>query len=279
VSEHEAMCVVMLMSAAILTLFIWTTVLTKWLVRQAAPLLVANYIGCPKNDIDIGQRIAGPFRPMRRSGDRAHTIMKSEIERGRRARRHTMKALWCLCASVPLLELAPKASADIVTMTATGTVAPYQFDGGYFIAPVVDYTGIFGQPGDNLAGDPFIILWTVNTNCAACNGVGGGPNGPSPIVSAVLTINGGSVTYGPGITGFMTGFNNGNISAFHVDVMVSPGDAAVNSYVNSTTNNLPNSITQPFSYTLNVSNGFSPNFIGGGFSWPAPPICLPLCPH
>jgi len=48
VSEHEAMCVVMLMSAAILTLFIWTTVLTKWLVRQAAPLLVANYIGCPK---------------------------------------------------------------------------------------------------------------------------------------------------------------------------------------------------------------------------------------
>jgi Rap1a immunity proteins len=52
--------------------------------------------------------------------------MKSETQRGRR-RWHAMKALWCLCASVPLSGLAPKASADIVTVTVTGTVAPYQF--------------------------------------------------------------------------------------------------------------------------------------------------------
>jgi Rap1a immunity proteins len=52
--------------------------------------------------------------------------MKSETQRGRR-RWHAMKALWCLCASVPLSGLAPKASADIVTVTVTSTVAPYQF--------------------------------------------------------------------------------------------------------------------------------------------------------
>jgi hypothetical protein len=165
----------------------------------------------------------------------------------------------------------------------------------YFIAPVVDYTGIFGQPGANLAGDPFTILWTVNTNCPACsdnlpNLVNGGPSvmgTASPIVSAVLTISGGSVIYGPGTSGLMQGYNNGSgnkTSGFIVDVTVSPGVAAVNSYVDSTTNNLPNSITQPFSYTLtpgidNVTNGFPPNFIGGGFSAPAPgsPICLPFC--
>jgi hypothetical protein len=214
--------------------------------------------------------------------------MKSETER---RRWHAMKVLWPLCASLALLGLAPKASADVVTVTVTGTVAPYQFDNDYFIAPVVDYTGVFGQPGANLAGDPFTILWTVDTNCPACfanfpNQVAGVGTG-SPIVSAVLTIGGGSVIYGPGDYGIMFGYNNGsgnNTSGFYVNVTVSPGTAAVNSIVNSTTNNLPNSITQPFSYTLtpgidNVTNGFPPNFIGGSFETPAPgsPICNPFC--
>jgi len=198
--------------------------------------------------------------------------MKSEIER-RRLRR-AMKVLWCLCASVPLLGLAPKASADIVAVTVTGTVAPYQFNNdAYFIAPVVDYTGVFGHQGANLAGDPFSILWIVNTDLVPLF-----PQPPSPIVIAVLTIDGGSVIYGPGEYGVMEAYNNGSgnrTSGFYVNVTVSPGIAALNSIVNSKTNNLPNSITQPFSYTLtpgidNVGDGFVPNFIGGAFSRPAP---------
>jgi len=211
-----------------------------------------------------------------------------ETETERHSRRHVMKALWCLCASVPLLGLAPKASADIVTVTVTGTVAPYQFNNRYFISPVIDYTGIFGQPGASLAGDAFTILWTVDTSCPGCsasiyNSVSGGSvsGTASPILSAVLTINGGSVTYGPAAElGEMYGYTN----AFYVNVTVSPANAAINSYVNSTANNLPNSITQPFSYTLtpgidNVSNGFPPNIIGGAFSEPAPgnPSCKPFC--
>src|SRR5262249_16984825 len=112
------------------------------------------------------------------------------------------------------------------------------------------------------------------------NRVSGGPvdGTASPIVSAVLTINGDSVIYGPGVLGTMQGYNNGSgnhTSGFFVNVTVSPGNAAVDSLVDTPTNNLPNSITQPFSYTLtpgidNVSNGFPPNFIGGGFFEPAP---------
>jgi hypothetical protein len=124
-----------------------------------------------------------------------------------------------------------------------------------------------------------------NTNCPACsdntfNRVAGGPafGTASPIISAVLTINDGSVIYGPGMYGVMFGYNNGsgnNTSGFYVNVTVSPANAAINSYVDSRTNNLPDSITQPFSYALtpgidNVSNGFPPNFIGGGFFEPAP---------
>jgi hypothetical protein len=202
--------------------------------------------------------------------------MKSKTDRYRRA-------LWCLCASVPLLAVAPKASADIVTVTVIGLVAPYQFDGQYHVAPVIDQTGIFGQPGANLVGDTFKILWTVNTNCACSvnypDYVVGGPidGTASPIISAVLTINGASVIYGPGEYGVIQGYNFAPAvaSGFYVNVTVSPANAAINSKVDSRTNNLPDSITQPFSYALtpgtdNVSNGFPPNFIGGSFFEPAP---------
>jgi hypothetical protein len=57
---------------------------------------------------------------------------------------------------------------------------------------------------------------------------------------------------------------------FYVNVTIDPGAAAINSYVHSRTNNPPNSITQPFSYTLtpgidNVHNGFPPDFLVAAF--------------
>ena len=105
------------------------------------------------------------------------------------------------------------ASADIVTVTVTGTVAPYTFDNprGWGSNPLIDTAGIFGTPGDNLFGHPFSVIWTVNTHCSSCAHVSGStPPGTqlgdlpvSPIQSAVLTINGSSVTYGSGEYGIM----------------------------------------------------------------------------
>jgi hypothetical protein len=69
--------------------------------------------------------------------------------------------LFAAICAIAAAAVAPKASADIVTVTVTGAIAPYQFDGQYHVAPVIDQTGIFGQPGADLAGDAFKLLWTV----------------------------------------------------------------------------------------------------------------------
>ena len=130
-----------------------------------------------------------------------HTIMKSETGRGRC---HTIKALWCLCASVPLLALAPKASADVVTVTVTGVVAPA---GSFFGTTYgIDNGGFFGPAGASLAGDPFTVVWTGDL--CNCTGVIFPSNPPmplanpiNPVTDAVLTINGHSYDYGAGAYG------------------------------------------------------------------------------
>jgi CBS domain-containing protein len=63
-----------------------------------------------------------------------NTIMKSETQRGR-PRRHATKAFWRLCASVAFFGVVSPASADMVTVTYTGTV----HDG-------FDQLGVFGTP-------------------------------------------------------------------------------------------------------------------------------------
>ncbi len=56
------------------------------------------------------------------------------------------------------------ASADLITLTVTGTVSPWQFNSRYFIAPVIDQQGLFGIAGADLSGDPFTVLWTFNND-------------------------------------------------------------------------------------------------------------------
>jgi hypothetical protein len=68
------------------------------------------------------------------------------------------------------------ASSDTITMTVTGSVAPYQFGNGYFISLVIDRSGLFGQAGADLANDPITVLWTFDTVTAS--------------LSSVITING-----------------------------------------------------------------------------------------
>jgi hypothetical protein len=54
-------------------------------------------------------------------------------------------------AAVSLFGTITQASADTITFTYTGTV------GGY------DYAGDFGTPGTNLNGDPFSLVFTLDT--------------------------------------------------------------------------------------------------------------------
>jgi hypothetical protein len=58
-----------------------------------------------------------------------------------------------------------QASADILSLTVTGTVAPYTWNGSrYTSAPLIDTAGVFGTPGENLFGDPFTVRWIIDSS-------------------------------------------------------------------------------------------------------------------
>jgi hypothetical protein len=114
--------------------------------------------------------------------------MMSETQRGRR-RWHAMKALLRLCASVAFFGIVSPASADMVTLTYTGTVA-----GGF------DQLGVFGAPNTSLTGDQYTAVYFFNTaiglNTSSGNAfnVFGGPGTaalgqPSPALGALITIS------------------------------------------------------------------------------------------
>jgi hypothetical protein len=77
--------------------------------------------------------------------------MENETQHGRR---HglAMKALWCWCATVAFFGIMSPASADMVTVTLTGTVRD-----GY------DQLGVFGTPNTSLTGDAYTAVYYFNT--------------------------------------------------------------------------------------------------------------------
>jgi hypothetical protein len=164
------------------------------------------------------------------------------------------------------------ALADIVQVDVTGTLAQYP---GYprIGTPTFDSAGVFGTPG-SLVGDQFTVVWTIDTTCGgscytatyniAQGGSYFGPAYASPIISGVLTINGHSITYGPGIYAYIFGNNR-----IDVNVTASPGNIAMNTFVYPPLGYLPDSITTPFTYTFNsaTDNLTYPAQLGGGFEW------------
>jgi hypothetical protein len=114
--------------------------------------------------------------------------MKIETtERGHRP--HAMKALWRFCAIVTFFGTMSPASADMVTVTYTGTV----HDG-------FDQLGVFGTPNASLAGDFYTAVYFFNTGIGLdvsvpgfpqiFGGTGTAANGqPSPALGALITIN------------------------------------------------------------------------------------------
>jgi hypothetical protein len=186
-----------------------------------------------------------------------------------------------LAATAILLLFPLPSSADIVTVTVTGTVAPVIWDGSTFVvAPLIDHTGIFGPGGASLTGDAFMAVWTMNTNCA-CNfitsdEVAGGSfyGSESPVLSSILTIQGHSVNFGPGIYGVMQVYNNGPNhapgygSGTYQNVTVDPlAHIAMNTFVDSDTLAFSGFLNQPFSYVVNplTDNTVHPFGIGGSF--------------
>ena len=105
---------------------------------------------------------------------------------------------------------------SLITYTVNGTVGalgpgPYS---NYYTG--IDYSGIFGPAGNNIAGDHFWATWTITTDCD-CIGVND-PNSPlhlydgypypSPVVDVTLQI--GNLPYGQNPT---YDFGNGGLDA------------------------------------------------------------------
>src|SRR5215813_1930500 len=94
-------------------------------------------------------------------------------------------------ASVSSILFPLQASADIVTVTVTGTISMQTFQN---IFTGTDNAGYFGPAGASLFGDSFTVVWTFDTNCACANvspsAISGGSlyGTPSPVVNAVLTL-------------------------------------------------------------------------------------------
>jgi hypothetical protein len=154
------------------------------------------------------------------------------------------------------------ASAEVVFVTYKGTVSV-----GY------DQTGIFGPPNSSLDGDKYTASYIFDTsvgviqNVPSYNSALGGyafsePQ-PSPSLGAILTIDGVSVGFGGGALGQIYGADYGTFTRSYADAR--DYGSAYNFYTyNFVTNQMtdpsrtiPMSITEPFTYKANNSNGGS----------------------
>lgn len=171
-----------------------------------------------------------------------------------------------LAAAGLCLALAHPASAEIVTLTVTGTVTR-GFDSG----------NLFGVGGGTLAGDAFKVVYTFDTTCGgSCsnqtisvveNEVTGGASqfSPSPSLGAVLTINGHSVSFTGVDYGDLHNVNGGTFSSTNEQSatgLVGPFYSFIMTGLTSETGAIPASLTTAYSYNVNVANGDS---VSGSF--------------
>jgi hypothetical protein len=172
-----------------------------------------------------------------------------------------------LLGAAALICLVTSASADIVTLTFTGTVAPYTWDGSHYTSnPLID-NGTFGTPGQNLFGDSYSQVWTVNTFA-----------GRYDLVSlALLTINNTTVTISSGNNYNAIGGGHGLIDKsiavpfdyFSIDTTVSPGNVAMGGLIYTFNGNGPGDLNAPGTHTYNMLPGNLINTVntGGYFSY------------
>ena len=166
--------------------------------------------------------------------------------------------LGLLSAAALLCVGVTSASADIVTLTYTGTVAG------------TDYAGYFGPPGADLTNAAFTAVYVFDTDI----GIHGSGipfttyayGLPTPAISAKLNINGQTFTTNGSYFSelYIQSSTLGNFQAF-AEVVSGGGPYYPYLYNNVVTNDpnapSPTSLTSPFTYT------FQENGVNDGFFW------------
>ena len=123
-----------------------------------------------------------------------------------------------------------------------------------------DQIGIFG--GGDLTGDSFVVSFSFDLDLASyltpTDAYGGVAYGGSPLFSsAVVTVNGMSYTIAPCYTGSILGENNGPGAESEQNHYVANGSflaAYTQEYIQNFNGDLPASIAQGFSYTVQPSD-------------------------
>ena len=104
-------------------------------------------------------------------------------------------------AALALFAIIKPASADVVTVTVTGTVFNAVESPGIVVSPAdttADIYGLFGAAGSNLTGAPFTVVYTfdIGNETLMAKSFDYPPYSSfSPVLRAVFTINNQSVTY------------------------------------------------------------------------------------
>lgn len=135
-----------------------------------------------------------------------------------------------------------QARADTVTVTFSGTVAPYVWTGSSYVT------------GNPLAGDSFSSVWTLDA-CPGCN---------SGVVQSVsLAIGNQTISYALG------SYMSASITStqIYLNDTVAPGSVALNSFVQTRQPLFPDAITTSFTYQTVADDNFSYPFHLGGSFW------------
>jgi hypothetical protein len=154
-----------------------------------------------------------------------------------------------IATAVAFFSIAPPVSADIVTVTYSGTVL-----GGFATV------GVFGSPNTSLTGDAYTAVYTFNTAIGLdvsvpgfpqiFGGTGTAANGqPSPSLGALITINNHSV--------FIDGGYFGQIYGTTKEVYDEAFDGFSRTYTRVITSSdaFPASINANYTYNLQPSDG------------------------
>ena len=174
----------------------------------------------------------------------------------------------CLSVTIGLLAVYP-ASAAIVDVVYIGTVSSN-----------TDASGYFGPAGgfNNLVGDTYEASFVFNTalgttySSATNNYAYGGSyiGVATPVVSAIVTVNGQSVNITGAYKGVIYGENFGpSMSDMQLHEAETDEDDFTEDYVQTNTGALPASITTPFTYLVgsaDTSSGEPALQIDGGYT-------------
>jgi hypothetical protein len=167
-----------------------------------------------------------------------------------------------LLLTTALVLLSTPAAADAITITYTGTVNAVNA----IILPAIDVDGVFGPAGASLVGDPFTLVYNANV-CGGCTEMAGGTSDiyhgtPSPITSAVLTINGISFTFATPVDVSLSGRSGLNGESFDErNLSVEQPPYIVSTLTVGPVTDLPPSLDVPFSYDIihDDARGYSSN--------------------